>query len=152
MRNPLDLWRGDSSTFRDMNTWSQMMDRVFRDAAPWAQSSGKETAGAFLPACEVTEDKAHFYFKFDLPGLSKDQVKIELHDNLLTVTGERKEEKKEDSKRYHFSETSYGTFLRTFTLPTNVDAEKVEAKFENGVLNIAIAKTEVSKARQINIK
>jgi HSP20 family protein len=79
-------------------------------------------------------------------------VRIEIHENQLTVSGERREEKKEEAKRYHFSEVSYGNFLRTFTLPANIDAERVDAKFENGVLNVTVAKTETARARQVAIK
>lgn len=145
MRNPIALWT-DNNPFREMNQMQRFMDRWL------GETSGRALPETFSPTCEVTEDKAHFYFKFDLPGLSKDQVKVELHENQLTVTGERKEEKKEDSKRYHFSEVSYGNFMRTFTLPGNIDTEKVEAKFDNGVLNVTVAKSENAKARQVNIK
>lgn len=127
------------------------MDQFFEDFN-WPTTRGGTKDFAFSPSCEVTEDKDHYYLTFDLPGMSKDQVRIEIHDNQLTVTGERKEEKKEDSKRRHLSEVSYGSFMRTFALPPNIDAEKVEAKFEHGVLTLAVGKTEEAKARQVSIK
>lgn len=128
MPNALDIWK--------------QMDRMF----------DTNTRNAFVPACEVTEDKNAYLVKFDVPGMSKDQIKIDLHENQLTVSGERKEERKEDSKRYHFTEVSYGSFLRTFSLPPNIDAEKVEAKLDNGVLTVSVAKAEASKARTVSIK
>lgn len=141
----LDFWRG---TF---NPYREVMDRFFDDFASFPTRTLRKDA-VFAPTCEVSEDKNAYLLKFDLPGLSKDQVKIELHDNQLTVSGERKEEKKEEGRRYHFSETTYGSFMRTFNLPANTDPEKVEARFENGVLSVSVAKNEPAKARQVNIK
>lgn len=150
MRNPIDIWRGELGPWRDLSQMQRMLDRWWGDLP--AAKAGTGSTVNFSPSCEVSEDKAAYHFKFDLPGLSKEAVKIEIHDNQLTVTGDRREEKKEDTKRYHFSEMSYGTFMRTFTLPANIDAEKVEAKFENGVLNISVAKTEAARTRQVNIR
>lgn len=150
MRNPIELWRGEFGPWREVNQMQRLMDRL------WGELPAKTATGnlptAYAPSCEVSEDKSNYHFRFDLPGLAKNQVKIEIHDNQLTVSGERREERKEDSKRYHFSELSYGNFMRTFTLPANIDAEKVEAKFENGVLNISVSKTETAKSRQVSIK
>lgn len=152
MNNPIELWRSGRGSMRD---WTQMhrgMDRLLEDVL-WPSKAGNSAALTnFSPNCDITEDKAHYFFKFDLPGLTKDQVKIEIHNNELTVSGERKAETKEENKKYHYSECSYGSFLRTFTLPAAVDSEKVEAKFDGGVLTVAVAKTEVAKPRQINIK
>jgi len=152
MTNPIELWRGTRNPFRELTQLQRAMERVFDDPSWLSRATGSENALAFNPSCEVTEDKNHYYFKFDLPGLNKDLVKVEIHENQLTVSGERREEKKEDSKKYHFSEVSYGNFVRSFTLPLAIDTEKVEAKFDNGVLNVAVAKTETTKARQVSIK
>jgi HSP20 family protein len=147
--NPITLFR---SSRHPLAQWQKDFDRFFEEAG-WPVSKTSATSPTvFEPSCEVTEDKSNYFFKFDLPGMNKDQVKIEIHENQLTVSGERREEKKEDNKKYHFSEFSYGSFLRTFTLPANIDAEKVEAKFDNGVLAVTVGKTEMSKSRQINIR
>ena len=151
MRNPIDLWRGDQRAYPEWSQLQKMVDRMWGDL-PNPKWQSKNAEIAFSPQCEVTEDKMAYHFKFDLPGINKDQVKVEIHDNRMIVTGERKEERKEDNKRYHFSELSYGSFMRTFTFPTDVDAEKVEAKFDNGVLNINVAKSETTLSRQVNIK
>lgn len=151
MRNPIDLWRGELNPFRELSQMQRVLDRMWGDF-PTQRRGGSAVETAFAPSCEVSEDKNAFHFKFDLPGLNKDQVKIEIHDNQLTVSGERREERTEDNKRYHFSELSYGNFVRTFSLPSNINAEQVEAKFDNGVLRLSVAKTESAKARQISIK
>jgi len=151
MKNPLDLWRNPFVPSRDWNQLQTMMDRMLEEYS-WPKNRLANKEFAFNPSCEVTEDKNHYLLKFDLPGLSKEQVKIEIHDNQLAVSGERKEEKKEEGKKQHMTEISYGSFLRTFTLPTNIDPEKVEAKFDNGVLSIAIAKGNTASARQVTIK
>ena len=145
MNYPLDFWRSG-------NQFQKAVDRLFDD---WTGSRfGKpELANlAFNPSCEVTESKNQYLVKFDLPGVTKDQIKIDLHEGYLTVSGERKEEKKEEDKKRHFSEVYYGSFSRSFSFPTAVDAERSEARFDQGVLTITIPKTEASKARQIAVK
>lgn len=162
MRN-LDLFRRSQSTPTKsyVNPWSEFsglqraMDRLFEDSfGNDYERSLSNKLGNWNPSSEATETKTHYEFRFDLPGVSKDAVKIELHDNQLTVSGERKEEKSaesEDNKK-HFTEMVYGSFYRSFTLPREVDAERAEAKYENGVLILKVPKTEQSKPRQISIK
>jgi HSP20 family protein len=88
----------------------------------------------------------------DLPGVSKEQVKVETDKDQLTVRAERKEEKKSETKKKYLTEMYYGSYVRSFTLPSPVDEKKVDAKFENGVLTITIPKTEASKAKQIPVQ
>jgi HSP20 family protein len=106
----------------------------------------------FTPPCDVIEEDTHFLLTFDLPGVKKEDVKIELRDQQLLVSGERKREIKEEVKGRLTQERFYGSFLRSFVLPTHVDIEKVEANFDNGVLQISLPKTELSHAKQIPIK
>ena len=124
MSNFPSFWRGGTSNpFRELSQLQSSLDRLF-------DGFGTQTAmQGFNPSCEVSEDKNGYHLKFDLPGLSKDQIRIDLHDNRLTVSGERKEEKKEDSKKRHFSEVYYGSFTRAFTFPAPVDAERVSASY-----------------------
>ncbi|MFN2372450.1 MAG: Hsp20/alpha crystallin family protein, partial [Cyclonatronaceae bacterium] len=84
--------------------------------------------------------------------IKKDEVKIELEDNTLTVSGERKFEKEEKNKRYHLVESRFGTFKRSFTLPRHIDNTSIDAKMNEGILNITIKKDEKSVSRQIAIK
>lgn len=90
--------------------------------------------------------------KPDLPGVSKEQVKVEVNKDQLTVFAERKEEKKYDSKKKFLSEVHYGFYSRTFTLPGSMDEKKVDAKFENGVLTVTVPKTEALQSKQIPIQ
>ena len=151
----LDFWRG-----RELNQFQRAMDRILDDWAGWrmpalAQVNKTNASEDFSPTCEISENKNAYLLKFDLPGLQKDQIKLDLHDNRLTVSGERKEERKEEDKehRKHFSEVYYGSFMRSFTFPQDVDAERVEAKYENGVLTVNVAKTlGQQRSRQIPVR
>lgn len=148
----LELWRNSSSPWRDMMNLSKAFDRMLED---WPVANRGELAKyGFNPSCEVKEDKSAFYLKVDLPGVPKDGIKIDLHDNRLTLSGERSEEKKADEKdtRTHYSEVFYGSFTRTMTFPVAVDAEKTEARYENGVLTMTIPKKGTVGARQIAVK
>ena len=146
----LNLWRNSFEPFRDANSIAKLMDRMWAEYPEYREVS----KNAWNPTCEAKEDAGNYYLKFDLPGVAKEQVKIDLHEDRLTVTGERKEERKTEDKehRTHFSEMFYGTFTRTMTFPVGVDSEKTEAKFENGVLSITLPKKTGNGARQISIK
>lgn len=153
MAGVLDLWRGPSLTRlpRDISTMNSMFEKMLES---WPEVRPLRTLGEnfdFSPSCEVTEDDHNYLLKFDLPGVPKDQVKIELNDNQLTVSATRSEEKKKDTKATHLSEICYGSYTRTFSLPSAVDDKKVDARFENGVLSVTVPKTEASKAKQISI-
>lgn len=106
----------------------------------------------FKPDCEVAEEENKYIFKFDLPGVKKEQVHVEVNNDQITVTAERKEEKKHESKRKFFSEFNYGSFTRSFNLPGKLDEKKVDAKFEDGVLTVTVPKSEKSTAKQISIQ
>lgn len=144
----LDLWKRNWDPFSPRS-----LDKIFEDfyTPRWSKQNEK---AAMSPSVEVNETKNMYTMKFDLPGVPKDQIKIDLHDNMLTVSGERREEKKEEDKdkKTFLSEVSYGSFMRSFTFPEGVDAERTEAKFENGVLSLSIPKKEGNSKRQITIK
>jgi HSP20 family protein len=106
----------------------------------------------FMPSVDIVENKTHYKLKFDLPGMNKDQIKIELHDKRLSVSGERKEERSQDDKTLHMSEVRYGTFIRTFTFPEAVQADSVQAKYDGGILYLDVPKLEPSARKQIAIK
>eukprot|EP01035_Chromulina_nebulosa_P028465 gene28465-37573_t len=106
----------------------------------------------FRPSVDVKETETSFELAFTLPGLEKEDVKIELKDNRLTVSGERKMEKEENNTRYHRVETHYGSFSRSFMLPENVNADAIEAVFKNGILTLTLPKTEQVGPKTIAIK
>ncbi|MGZ6480281.1 MAG: Hsp20/alpha crystallin family protein [Bdellovibrionales bacterium] len=125
-------------------------ERLFRDFSETRPSTAFATE-EFYPTCELNENKSSYIMKFDMPGVKKDDVKIELDGNQLTVSAERREEKKSEDHRSRYSEISYGSYQRSFTLPSAVDDKKVDAKFENGELTLTMPKIESSKAKQIAI-
>lgn len=107
---------------------------------------------AFTPAVEVVETDGSIVLTAELPGMKKEDLTIELEDNLLTLKGEKKTEREEKEARYHVWERSYGSFERSFTLPRSVDAKAIIANFEDGVLTVTMAKTAEAKGKMIEIK
>jgi HSP20 family protein len=105
----------------------------------------------WIPAMDLVESEDHFVLRADLPGLMQDDVDVELEDRVLTVSGERKAEHEERNEGYHRVERAYGRFSRSLTLPEGVDAEAVEAHFENGVLEVRIPKPEQRKPQRVAI-
>ena len=157
---PEMLQRGNWNPARELSRLQRGIDRIFDDFfMPGVTSGlspdlliGAESQPAFLPACDIEETSDHFKLSFDLPGVSKDDVKIEMRGNQLVVSGERKEEQERQQGSRFSQERYYGSFLRTFTLPTEVDANRIEAAYQDGVLQIALPKSEIARPKQIEIK
>lgn len=107
----------------------------------------------WLPAMEITEKGDELMLTAELPGMKREDVEIFVENNVLTLRGEKKEEVKEDDKdrKVHLYERMYGTFTRTFTLPREVETEKIRAEFTDGVLMLHLPKTEQAKGRKIDI-
>jgi HSP20 family protein len=127
--------------------FSQEFDRLFSSLF---DSSGRQ-AHRWVPAMDLVEADDHFVLKADLPGLSEDDVAIEVQDNVLTISGSREAEHERKEKGWYRLERSYGSFSRSLTLPEGVDADKVEASFDRGVLEIHVPKPEERKPRRISI-
>ena len=127
--------------------FSQEFDRLFSSLF---DTSGRQ-AHRWVPAMDLVEADDHFVLKADLPGLSEDDVAIEVQDNVLTISGSREAEHERKEKGWYRLERSYGTFSRSLTLPDGVNAEKVEANFDRGVLEIRVPKPEERKPRRISI-
>jgi HSP20 family protein len=104
----------------------------------------------WTPAVDVLEEKDHILVKVEAPGLDEKDLKVTFEDGLLTVTGERQFERRED-RNYHRIERAYGSFTRTFSLPRSVDAAQIVAEYHNGVLEISIPKKEEARPKQIAI-
>lgn len=105
----------------------------------------------FVPRVDIAEDKDSVAVHVDLPGMEKDQIKVVVQDGILTISGERKEESEKQEKNYIRAERVYGKFSRSFTLPENVDSEKISADYKNGLLSVVLAKTEKSKPKEITV-
>jgi HSP20 family protein len=104
------------------------------------------------PKVDVSEADEFFTVKAELPGFDKEEIKLEVEDGRLSLRAEHNEEKEEEKENYHVRERRSGTFVRTFSLPDNVDGEHIEANMENGVLTVTIPKTEAAKPKQIEVK
>lgn len=132
------------------------MDRVFnefvRPGALFGRWVGEGLRDAWVPAVDVQETEKAFVFTAELPGLGKDDVEITLEENLLTLTGERELNEKEEGDTYHRIERAYGKFSRSFSLPSQVDSSQVEASFDNGLLTVSVPKSEEAQPRKIQIK
>ena len=118
--------------------------RRFEDEAP--------SFAEWAPAVDIQETDNEYVIKADLPEVKKEDVKVELQDGVLTLEGERKQEKEEKGKKFHKIEREYGRFVRRFALPTQVDANKVAAEFKDGVLNVHVPKSPVARPKAIAVK
>jgi HSP20 family protein len=107
--------------------------------------------GMWNPAVDLYEKDDHFMIKAELPGVDKNDIKIDLKDRLLTLSGERTYDNEVKEENYYRRERSYGKFQRAFTLPTDVDSDKIRADFKDGVLEIEVPKPEEKKAKQVTI-
>ena len=105
----------------------------------------------WTPRANISETKDNYNIELDLPGITKEEIQINLKDNSLQIEGERKESKEEKDHNWVRQEAYYGKFFRSFILPKDVDVSKTEANFKNGVLSISLTKREESKPKQISI-
>ena len=115
------------------------------------RGNGELTFGTFTPAVDVYEDEHNLVLKLEVPGMNEEDLKVSMENNSLTISGERKFEKEEKEENFHRIERRYGTFTRTFRLPNTVDAEKVEASYDKGLLKITLAKRAEAKPKAIKV-
>jgi len=106
----------------------------------------------WAPAVDIAEDDQKYVITAEIPGISKDDVHVEVHDNTMTIRGEKRSEREEKKQHSRWVERSYGSFSRSFTLPANASAERVNASFKEGVLTVELPKVEVVKPKVIAIK
>jgi HSP20 family protein len=109
--------------------------------------------GSFSPRVDISEDERNVYIQAELPGVAKEDVKVTIsEDRVLTIRGEKKQERKVEERNFLRVERTFGSFSRSFMLPENVKAEEIDAKFDNGVLTITIPKAEPSKPKEVEVK
>ena len=106
----------------------------------------------YHPKIDISEDEKNIFVDAEVPGIAKEDLKIVLEDNVITISGEKKQEEEKKDKNFHRTERAYGSFSRSFTLPVEVDSNKVSAAFENGILKIALEKAEPKTAKEKNIE
>jgi len=129
--------------FREFATLQDRMNRLFREESL--------TTTSFAPPVDVYEDEHNVTLKIEVPGIDEKDIDVRIENNVLTVHGERKFEKEEKEENYRRVERQYGSFTRTFTLPTTVDAEKVQADYDKGVLKVTLPKKAEAKPKQIKV-
>jgi HSP20 family protein len=138
--------------FRELEEVSDRLNRMF--ARPATRTNGKETmtVADWAPTVDISETDGEYQIKAEIPDVKKEDVKVTVEDGVLTIQGERKQEKEEKGKRYHRIERSYGSFVRSFSLPDVIDEEKVKAEFKDGVLSLHLPKSEKAKPKAIEVK
>lgn len=139
--------------FRELEEVSDRLNRMFARPAARA-ANGKETMIVvdWTPSVDISETEGEYQIKAEIPDVKKEDVKVTVEDGVLTIQGERKYEKEEKGKKYHRIERSYGSFVRTFSLPDVIEEEKVKAEFKDGVLNLHLPKSEKAKPKAIEVK
>ncbi len=136
--------------FREFATLQDRINRVFRDSYT-ADRDESLTTSSFAPAVDVYEDEHKVTLKIEVPGIDEKDIDVRVENNTLTVHGERKIEKEEKEENYRRVERQYGSFTRTFTLPTTVETENVSANYDKGVLKISLPKKAEAKPKQIKV-
>lgn len=132
---------------RTLNTLPSELDRFFGDFG----LNYNDSDSVWRPTVDLSETEENYEVKAEIPGMDKKDIKVEVHDHVLTLSGEKKHEEKVDGKNYHRIERSYGKFERSFRLPKEVKAEEIKAKYENGVLIVDIPKVEEAKPKEISV-
>ncbi|MFZ0479036.1 MAG: Hsp20/alpha crystallin family protein [Terriglobales bacterium] len=137
--------------YREFSTIQDRINSMFRDFyAPEGRDESLATT-AFAPPVDVYEDEHNVTLKIEVPGIDEKDIDVRVENNTLTVHGERKFEKEEKEENYRRVERQYGSFTRTFTLPTTVDSENIQANYDKGVLKIQLAKKAEAKPKQIKV-
>ena len=135
--------------YRELTSFADRFNRAL--SAPARDRDEEMGLSAWMPPVDISEDQEKIRLTAELPGMREDQVSIQMEGGILTIRGERKFEDEKHGRNFHRVERSYGQFVRSFTLPNNVDREKIRASFSDGVLDIEIPKSEEARPRQIKI-
>ena len=138
--------------FRELEDMSERLNRVF--SRPTLRNTGKEnlTVADWMPTVDISETESEYLIKAELPEVRKEDVKVTVENGVLTLQGERRQEKEEKGRRFHRVERSYGSFVRSFTLPESVDEGGVKAEYKDGVLALHLPKSEKVKPKAIDVK
>ena len=149
-------WRKEARAGQPLTSRSEardlfrgMLEDFFR---PWMAAPWSERGTATAPALDVSETDEEYKVTAELPGMSRDDIQVTIHNGRLTISGTKKEERKEEKENYLRVERSYGSFSRTVTLPANVDEDRVEAAFKDGVLSLRLLKAEEGRGKHVEIK
>ena len=141
------------TTRRPTEPWQSLrrLTNVLDEAFSTYPEEGRTVTASWYPACDVFEDKDAIKIVAEVPGVTPEDVKISLENNVLTIRGEKKQQAEERTERVHRYERSYGAFERTFVLPSSVDSERIEASYQNGILTVSVPKAERARPREIPV-
>lgn len=137
--------------FRELRSLQNDINRLFTVTAPDAPAREDMLTGEWVPRVNIFENEDNLVIEAELPGMKREDFELSFENNVITLKGERRFEKKAEGDNYHRIERSFGSFSRSFTLPQTVTAEGARAEFANGILTVALAKREDTKARKIDI-
>jgi len=144
-------WRPNTDLWDPFGSLAEIRDEMNRLFDTPLRRHGGTVEDTFVPALDIVEEKDNFLVKVDLPGLSKEDVSVSIHDGFLTIKGERKHEAEKKESSYYHRERVYGSFTRSLQLPTRIDANKVQATFRDGVLRVTLPKNEGAKPKEITV-
>jgi HSP20 family protein len=147
---PLTRW----SPWKEFEEMEKRLSTLF--GRPLRMPNGEKneaiTVAEWSPLVDITEDDKEYIVKAEIPEMKKEDIKINVYDDVLSISGERKYEKEEKDKKYHRVERAYGSFMRSFTLPEDADGSKVNAEYKDGVLKVHLPKSEKAKPKAIEVK
>lgn len=145
--NALTRW----DPFREMEEMQSRLSSILSRRSHDNGNKESITVPEWVPVVDIVEDDKEYLISAELPEIQKEEIKLTVENGVLLLAGERKREKEEKGKKFHRVERSYGSFVRTFALPDNADAEKVNAEFKDGVLKVHIAKSERARPKMIEV-
>ena len=137
--------------YRELSTLQDRVNRIFGGGLPRRERDEEMSMGAWVPPVDIVEEKDRILLTAELPGFQEKDIQIQMEGGVLTLRGERRSEAEKEGRTFHRMERSYGQFVRSFTLPNNVDRENIKATFHNGLLEVELPKREEAKPRQIKI-
>ena len=134
----------------DFQALQERINRIFSDTA-FSRFPSEESMGAWAPLCDIYEDGENIVVKVEVPGVDRNDIEVQVENNILSIRGERKREKEMKSDNVYRTERSYGSFSRSFTLPVTVNTEHIKAEYKDGVLHVLLPKVEEAKPRKIKV-
>ena len=138
--------------FRELEDVSNRLNRIFGQSLARSESGQNMLAVAdWAPSVDISETDSAYLIKGEIPGVKKEDVKVTIQDGMLTIQGERRQEKEEKGKKFHRIECSYGSFARRFRVPSDAGENSVKAEFKDGMLNVTLANSEKAKPKSINV-
>ncbi len=137
--------------FRELRGLQDEMNRIFNSNYPTRFTQEEMASGGWAPSVDIYESEGEIVLEAELPGMNREDFEVSIENNVITLKGERRFEKNEESENYHRVERAYGSFTRSFSLPRTVSAENTKADFNNGILRVSLPKKEEAKARKIEV-